>query len=105
MEKKGEGRAERGGIHTGVHRFMALTSASFSTHCSEPVCHAPLHHHLPAFAISLLVSSEKGRESLGGGTGKKTDSFSLDVLQWEACRDTFKDEVGVNVVGRMTEPL
>lgn len=78
MEKKGalcEGRAERGGIHTGVHRFMALTSASFSTHCSEPVCHAPLHHHLPAFAISLLVSSEKGRENLGGDTGKKLIPF------------------------------
>lgn len=65
----------------------------------------PLHQHLPAFAISPLVSCEKGRESLGGGRGKKTESFSLDDLQCQACRDTFKDEARVNVVGRMTEPL
>lgn len=86
---------------------MALTSASFSTHCSEPVCHNPPtnHHHLLAFAISQLVSSEKGKESLVGGAGKKTDSFSLDVLQCQAHWDTFKDEAGVNVVGRMTEAL
>lgn len=66
-----EGHGEGGGIHPGVYRFMALTSASFSTHCSEPVCHAPHHHHLLAFAISPLVSSKKERESLGGGAQGK----------------------------------
>lgn len=94
-----------GGILTGVYRFIALTSASFSTHCSEPVCHAP-----PTTTFLLLPSPHwsalnRGERLGEGGQREKTDSFSLDVLQCQARRDAFKDEEGVNVVGRMTELL
>lgn len=86
---------------------MALTSASFSTRCSQPVCHAPppLHLLLLLSPSPLLAGCERGKDSVGGGAWDKTDPFSLDAALCQACRDTFKDEREVNVVGRMREPL
>lgn len=84
---------------------MALTSASFSTHCSEPVCHAPTTITTFLLLPSPHWSALKREREFGREAEGKKDSFSLDVLQCQARRDTFKDEVGVNVVGRMTELL
>lgn len=40
----------------GVPRFMALTSASFSTHCSQPISHAPSMPTPPPLSPSLTIS-------------------------------------------------
>lgn len=39
--RKGEGSQQRGKGGSGIPRFIALTSASFSTRCSWPVCQPP----------------------------------------------------------------
>lgn len=102
MEKmKRKRRFGGGGVYMGVPRFMALTSASFSTHCSQPISHAPslfsCSHHLPHW------STVNEGKTVWEGAWDKTDPFSLDAELRQASRDTFKDEGEVNVVGRMTE--
>lgn len=108
MEKKGElceGRAERGGYthrRSQIHGFdicVLLDSLPRARLSCPPPPPLSCFCHLP---IGQLWKRER---EFGRGHREKTDSFSLDVLQCEACRDTFKDEAGVNVVGRMTEPL
>lgn len=101
---------EEEGGYTGVPRFMALTSASFSTRCSQPVCHAPHPHPPSSLALSTPPpkahwSAVKEGKTVWEGAWDKTDPFSLDAVLCQACRDTFKDEGEVNVVGRMREPL
>lgn len=65
MKRKGGG--------TGLPRFMALTSVSFSTHCSQPVCHPPL---LPLLSLSPpLVGYEGGGGGGGGGFMGQNRSF------------------------------
>lgn len=66
----------------------------------------------PPSATTFLLSPpphwsalKKGESDWEGGQREKRDSFSLDVLQCQARRDTLQDEAGVNVVGRMTELL
>lgn len=54
-------------------------------------------HHLP---IGQLCKRERLR---GRGHGRKQTPFLWMLCQ--ACRDTFKDEGEVNVVGKMREPL
>lgn len=39
LEREKDKEEERG--YTDTLRFMALTSVSFSTRCSQPICHAP----------------------------------------------------------------
>lgn len=116
MEKEGgelcEGRAHEWGggcTHTQastIHGFdiCVLLDSLLRARLSSPPHHR--HQHPLAFAISPLVSAEKSEQVWEGrGQREKTDPFSLDVLQCQARRDRFKDEVGVNVVGRMTELL
>lgn len=55
--------------------------------------------HLPYW------SAVKGGKTVWEGAWDKTDPFSLDAALCQACRDTFKAEREVNVVGRMREPL
>lgn len=74
-------KGEEEGGYTGVPRFMALTSASFSTRCSQPVCHEP---HPPTLLLlspsPSLVGCEIGKETVGGGHGAKQIPFP-----WTLC--------------------
>lgn len=56
--KEGLGRKWRGARGGGLPRFMALTSASFSTGCSQPRLSPPLHTSLPIYLLLLFASSE-----------------------------------------------
>lgn len=104
MERERENQGMGG--HMGVPRFMALTSASFPTHCSQPVCHAPPYPHtlLSLSPSPPLVSCERGKKSVGGHMGLNR-SLLLDAVPCQACWDKFKDDGEVNVVGRMRELL
>lgn len=72
-EGEGERRRGRRGGNMGVPRFMALTSASFSTRCSQPVCHAPLvtlHLLLLLSPSPPLVSCKSRKDGVGGVQNK-----------------------------------
>lgn len=103
--RKNQGMRGMGG-HTGVPRFMALTSASFPTHCSQTVCHGPPYPHtlLLLSPSPPLVSCERGKESVGGDMGLNSSLF-LDAVLCQGRWDKFKDDGEVNVVGRMKELL
>lgn len=80
VDGEGErGKGRRGGGYMGVPRFMALTSASFSTRCSQPVYHAPPSSSFPTLLLLSpsppLVGCEKGKDGLGGGHGTKQIPF------------------------------
>lgn len=77
-EREREREEGRGG--GSVPRFIALTSASFSTRCSWPVCQAPPLRF-------LLRAAVKKKRVVGTGGGKKASSDER-----VKARATFRDE-------------
>lgn len=75
LERDKDEEEERG--YTGALRFIALTSVSFSTRCSQPVCHALPHHHLLLllFPCPPLVDCESGKDGMGGAMGQNRSLF------------------------------
>lgn len=108
MVREGPKELVCGCVCWGVHgrpRFMALTSASFSTDCSQPVCHAPPYpHSLLFFSPSPpLVSCERGKDSVGGAMGLSRSLF-LDAVLCQACWGKLRYEWNVRVEGGKREP-
>lgn len=98
---------EEGGVHRPpqIHGFDicvlldSLLTARLSCPPRLPSTFFSCFLHLPYW------SAVKGGKTVWEGAWDKTDPFSLDAVLCQACRDTFKAEREVNVVGRMREPL